>query len=141
VGTVAGANHPKISCDDNKPIRQHKLSDSQCGNEPKTKFKDDDFLMFHMCLPDTKHPHRQRKVTVMQTCLKAFSMIKLNTSVQQKLLKKVLWLTTNTSPYFKCLASKMQATLWLCSDVMFEFLMNSLICLYMNFYFFKYKFL
>jgi hypothetical protein len=90
VGIVTDANHPEISCEDNKHIPQHKLSDSQCSNKPETKSKAGDFLMFHMCLPDAKHPHRQGKVTVVQACLKAFSMIKLNKSAQQKWLKKIL---------------------------------------------------
>jgi hypothetical protein len=90
VGIVTDASHPGKSCEDNQPTPQHKLSDSQCSNKPETKFKDSDFLMFHMCLPDAKHPHLQGKVTVVQACLKAFSMIKLNKSVQQKWLKKIL---------------------------------------------------
>lgn len=66
VGIVTDANHPEISCEDNKPSPQHKLGDLQCSNEPKPEFKDGDFLMFLMCLPDAKHPNLKGKVTVVQ---------------------------------------------------------------------------
>lgn len=69
VGIVIDANHPEISCEDNKPTPQHKLSDLQCSNEPAPKFKDGYFLKFLMCLPDAKHPNLQGKVTVVQACL------------------------------------------------------------------------
>jgi len=90
VGIVTDANHPEISCEDNKPNPQHKLSDLQCSNELEPKFKDCDFLMFLMCLPDAKDPYLQGKVTVVQACLEAISMIKINKSAQQNWLKKII---------------------------------------------------
>jgi hypothetical protein len=43
-----------------------------------------------MCLPDAKYPNLQGKVTVVQACLEAISMIKLNKSAQQSWLKKIV---------------------------------------------------
>jgi hypothetical protein len=90
VGIVTNANHPEISYEDNKPTPQHKLSDLECSNEPEPKFKEGDFLMFLTCLPDAKHPNLQGKVTVVQACLEAISMIKLNKSARQNWLKKIV---------------------------------------------------
>jgi hypothetical protein len=85
VGIVTDANHPEISCEHTP---QHKLSDLQCSNEPQPKFKDGYFLTFLMCLPDAK-PNLRGKVTVVQACLEAISMMRLNKSAQQNWLKKI----------------------------------------------------
>jgi hypothetical protein len=92
VGIVTDANHPEISWEDNKPTPQHKISDLQCNNEPEREFKDGDFLMFLMCLPDAKHPYLQGKVTVAQASWEAISTTTtLNKSAQQNWLKKIVW--------------------------------------------------
>jgi hypothetical protein len=90
MGIVADTNHPEIPCEDNKPTPQHELSDLQCSNKTEPKFKDGDFLMFLMRLPDAKHSNLWGKVTVVQACLEAISVIKLNKSAQQNWLKKIV---------------------------------------------------